>query len=402
MPPSYMLNVPLCYLVKICDLALYSWAASSGVRTYIESKIEYVRRRPDLEHVVIVPDAAHSVSQIGRTKMIRVAGVRSPYPGVHLALNVVRVARLIESESPDLIEVNCQYTLAWAAFLATRQRRVPVVGVYHTDVPACVRHWTRALGATASTAVERLVESYEGLIYRRCTLTILLHEGLRQRVERLGVRRVEILPCGVNTAIFHPGQRSAAFRCRQQIAPTQTAVLYAGRFSPEKEVDVLIAAFEQLPAHRFVLLLAGDGPDVDGIARYASGHPHVRYLGHLDRQDLATAYASSDVFVTPGRFETFGMSTLEALSCGLPVVGIRDSGTSALVPAHLGRLTAPGDPAAMAHAIREVADGAIEATREAAHAFAAQGFSWDHVLDQYLVTYRRLLERSVAPMEVTA
>src|SRR3979409_1013500 len=103
-------------------------------------------------------------------------------------MNIGRIADLIEHESPDIIELNCQYTLAWAAFLATRRSRIPIVGVYHTDVPACVRHWTRRMGVIAPIA-EWIVESYEGLIYRHCTLTVILNPRMRDRVRRMGVDR---------------------------------------------------------------------------------------------------------------------------------------------------------------------------------------------------------------------
>src|SRR5437773_12143593 len=88
--------------MKICDLALFDQASSSGVKTYITSKIRYVSRRPRLDHVVIVPGAADAVRIEGRSRVVSVRGVPSPYPGVFLGLNLVRIARLIEEEAPDI------------------------------------------------------------------------------------------------------------------------------------------------------------------------------------------------------------------------------------------------------------------------------------------------------------
>ena len=383
--------------LKVCDLALYSRSASSGVRTYIESKIEYVRRRPDLDHVVIVPGDCERVTTDGRSKVIVVRGVRSPYPEVRLALNLVRVARLVEEEAPDVIEVNCQYTLAWAAFLATRRRRTPVVGVYHTDVPACARHWARRAGGTVASAVERAVELYEGLIYRHCTLTILLNAAMGARVARLGVRRTRYLPCGVDASLFAPSRRDPGFRQRVGATAAQRIIFYAGRLSPEKELDVLFAAVEQLEHDEYVLVIAGDGPDAAAVRRYAGSHPRVRFLGHVDsRADLATACASSDLFVTPGRYETFGMATLEAISSGLPVVGIEGSGTATFVPSWAGVMVPPGDAARMACAIRTVAAWDPEPTRRACHDLASRHFSWNSVLDRYFDAYRELVDDAAA------
>ena len=384
--------------MKVCDLALFSESTSSGVRTYIESKIDYVRHRPYLDHVVIVPGAKASIRMHGRSKVIVVRGVRSPYPGVRLGLNLFEVAALIKGERPDVIEVNCQYTLAWAAFLATRRRRTPVIGIYHTDVPACLRHWVRRTGSLVASAVERLAEFYEGLIYRRCTVTVLLNAAMANRVARMGVHRTRLLPCGVDPDTFHPNRRSAAFRDDLGIGPNQTILFYAGRLSPEKELDVLFAAFERLPGGgQYVLVLAGDGPQAASVARYADMHPWVRYLGHLSsRDELATAYASADLFVAPGRYETFGMSTAEALCSGLPIVGIEDSGTAALITPQTGIATRAGDAASMADAISAVASWRPDTTRDACHRFASAQFAWDRVFDRYVAMYHELLAPAAA------
>lgn len=379
--------------LRLCDLALFSSSSSSGVKTYITSKIDYVRQRTNIDHVVIVPGRSEHVMTQGRSKVIVVRGVPSPYPGLRLALDLPRIAALIEAESPDVIELNCQYTLGWAALLATRRRRTPIVGVYHTDVPACARHWARRGGPFVASAVERVVEFYEGLIYRHCTLTVVLNAGMQERVARLGVRRTRCLSCGVDPATFDPSRRDPTFRSALGIEPGQKVVFYAGRLSREKEIDLLQAAFERLPHPKFILMIAGDGPDATAIARYAATHRYVRYLGHLDsRQMLATAYASADVFVTPGRYETFGMSTIEAISSGLPVVGIEGSGTATFVPVYAGAMVPAGQSSDLAAAITRVTAWDPATTRQACHQFAATAFPWDRVLDSYFETYRELID----------
>ena len=378
--------------MKLCDLALYSPEATSGVRTYISAKIAYVGRRQDIEHVVVVPGQDIGTRFDQRTKVITVPGLKSPYPGVRIGANIPAIAALIEREHPDVIELNCQYSLPWAAFLATRRSRAPIVGVYHTDVPACARHWARRAGAVIASGVERVVELYERLIYSHCTLTIILNPAMRGRVERLGARRIECLPCGVDIEMFHPRHRDDAFRRQLGITPAQKALIYAGRLSPEKELDVLWAAFAQLPADEYALIIAGGGPDAADVAARVATLPNVKYLGDIaSRAELARAFASADVFVIPGRYETFGMATLEALSSGLPVVGIRESGTATIVPGDLGILTPAGDARALATAIARVATWPREATAVASHAFAAKSFAWDRVLDRYFAIYRELL-----------
>jgi alpha-1,6-mannosyltransferase len=199
--------------------------------------------------------------------------------------------------------------------------------------------------------------------------------------------------------MFRPDRRDPGFRASLGIHPGQTVLLYAGRLSPEKELDVLFGAFAQLPPGKFVLVIAGDGPDVAAVRRYATANADaVRFLGHIaSREALAKVYASSDIFVMPGRYETFGMSTLEALCSGLPVVGIRESGTATIVPPHAGVLSRAGDDKDLAAAIRAVAAWPAETTRAGCHAFAADQFSWDAVFDQYVEMYRELLREAAVP-----
>src|SRR5207253_7383372 len=171
-----------------------------------------------------------------------VRGVPSFYPGLSIAINVGRIADIIEKEAPDLIEVNCQYTLPLAAFLATRRSRAPIVGVYHTDVPVCVRHMTMGAGAVMSSLFEKMVELYIGAIYRHCTMTVILNSMMTVRMKQLGVRRICYLPCGVDVTTFNPQRSDPSFRQRHGIGAEQTILLYAGRLSAEKELEVLFAA----------------------------------------------------------------------------------------------------------------------------------------------------------------
>ncbi len=380
--------------MKVCDLALFSPETSSGVKTYIASKIEYARQPAGHRARRDRARMRRRVSVLqGRSKVIVVRGTPTFYPGIRIALNIWKIAALVELERPDVIELNCQYTLPWAAFLATRRRRTPIVGIYHTDVPACVGHMARGAGAGVASLARRLTEVYEGLIYRHCTVTVILNPTMREQVGRLGVERVRYLPCGVDAATFSPARRDEGWRARHGIAPGSTALLYVGRLSAEKEVDVALDAYDRLPPGAYHLIVAGDGPDADAIRRYAETRPGVTYVGHIEsRSELATAYASSDIFLSPGRYETFGMATLEALACGLPVVGIQGSGTGTFVPPEFGVLAREGDPADFARAIAVVAGWPLDELRSTCHAFAADRYSWDAVLAQYFEVYRRLID----------
>src|SRR5205823_14220898 len=193
-------------------------------------------------------------------------------------------------------------------------------------------------------------------------------------------------------ATFNPQMADPSFRQRYGIGAEQTILLYAGRLSVEKELAVLFAAHSRLCPERFVLLIAGDGPQADLVREHAATHRGVQYLGHFDSpSDLAVVYASSDIFVIPGRYETFGMATLEGIASGLAVIGIQDTGTAGIVPEEVGVLTPAGDPGAMADAITAVALWPRDCVRKSSSAFASDNYSWESVLDSYFKVYRQLI-----------
>jgi hypothetical protein len=148
-----------------------------------------------LEHVLLVPDREDKLVVQGRSRIYYVRGIRSFYPKVRLVANIAKAARIIEAEAPDVIELNCQYTLPWAAFIATRKSRNPVIGVYHFDLPACVRQITRNAGRPIASFCERAASFYVSLLYRHFTRTLILNESMAPKLKGLGVDRVETVPC---------------------------------------------------------------------------------------------------------------------------------------------------------------------------------------------------------------
>ena len=379
--------------MKICDLALYSPETSSGVKTYIENKIRYISSQPQpMDHVVVVPASTDQLVVQGRSKVYYVRGIPCFYPKLRLVANIGKVARIIQAEAPDLIELNCQYTLPWAGFLATRKSRIPVIGVYHFDLPACVHHNTRKAGWLTASLLERITKFYVGVLYRHFTRTLVLSDSMVPKLSRLGVHRVEQVSCGVDTTTFNPDRHDPNFREQLGISPATTILLYVGRLSPEKEIDVLLKAYESLSKEDYVLLIAGDGPEKEKIQRYSSSHLGVRYLGHFDSHtQLSLVYASSDLFIMPGRHETFGMATLEALACGLPVVGIAEGGSETLVTPQVGALARPGDAQDLAAKISIVASWNRDAIRKHCHSFVSARFSWEKVFVRYFEIYQLLI-----------
>ena len=136
--------------------------------------------------------------------------------------------------------------------------------------------------------------------------------------------KLKILPRGLDTELYHPARRDSAFFEKFGPSNGEVRLLYVGRISREKDLDLLADAYrrlrkEGLPVQLFVV---GHGPYSEALAKSL---PEAFFTGYLSGTELATAYASADVFVFPSTTDTFGNVILEAQACGLPVV-VSDSG----------------------------------------------------------------------------
>ena len=169
-------------------------------------------------------------------------------------------------------------------------------------------------------------------------------------------------------------------------------MLYAGRLSVEKGVDLLADAFLAARGRdpALHLVIAGGGPD-EARLRMRVGEA-ATFLGWLEGDELARAYASADIFMFPSSTDTFGQVILEAQASGLPVVAVSEGGPPELV--HNGRdgLLRPPDADALAVALLELAnDPARRGRLGAASAEAAADRGWDRALSQLAAGYGRAL-----------
>jgi glycosyltransferase involved in cell wall biosynthesis len=196
---------------------------------------------------------------------------------------------------------------------------------------------------------------------------------------------------GVDVERFDPA------KARRERYPGEIKVLYAGRLTREKGVDLLAESF--LRAHRsdprLHLLLAGGGPEEEALRSRLGAR--VTFLGWLGGEDLAEAYASADVFLFASRTDTYGQVVIEAGASGLPIVAVAEGGPAALVEnRHTGLLCRP-DPDHLAGALLQLAASPLLRSHlGASGAEAARQRSWERSMDQLAAGYRRLLESGAA------
>jgi alpha-1,6-mannosyltransferase len=191
-------------------------------------------------------------------------------------------------------------------------------------------------------------------------------------------------PLGIDSTVFRPQRRVETLREHLRLPSNARLLVYAGRFTPEKKLHVLIDAVRKLgrPYH---LVLIGGGTE---LPRY----PQISYVPFKrDQRQLARLLASCDVLVHPGDCETFGLIVLEAMACGLPVVGTSGGGVAELVDEDTGILAKPNDADSLAEAISAIYKRDLCQLGINARAKAANQYDWDHVMPQILQRYGSLV-----------
>jgi phosphatidylinositol alpha 1,6-mannosyltransferase len=345
--------------------------------------------------LVIAPESARATVGAENELPCPVERVPSvPVPGYttfRLGLPAPRIRRAITAHDPDVIHLASPVALgAWGVHVA-RAMGLPVVAVYQTDLPNYARAYR--LGAVTEAFAWRWLRD----IHNAAGRTLAPSSGTAGDLHAHGMERVRLWGRGVDTERFQPARRDE--RLRAQLAPDgQLVVGYVGRLATEKRVD-LLAAVAGLPGVR--LVVTGGGPAEEELRQAI---PSAVFLGERHGDDLARIYASLDVFVHTGPFETFGQTIQEAAASGLPVVAPAAGGPLDLVDEGVtGYLVPPGDGNALAAAVTVLAgDTRLRAAFGAAARRKVLGRSWSALTDELIGHYAAVIEAAALPARMAA
>lgn len=366
--------------MHIVQLANFYGPRSGGLRTAVDRLgAGYVSHGHRATLIVAGAHPADEVLDTGvrritvpGTKFFRVEGYR--------AANPVRIRRLLPRLDADSLEVSDRLTLRgmgpWA-----KARGIGSIMISHERLDRMIALGApRVAGWASDVANLGTARSYDTVV---CTTAFAGEE-----FARIEAPNVETVPLGVDLATFRPGRATAQARTRWADG-ADVLLAQSCRLSMEKHpargIEVLRALIADGVSAR--LVIAGGGAMEGELRRQAAGLP-VMFTGHLhDRNDLADLLAAADVAICPGPHETFGLSAMEALASGTPIVVSRNSALAAIATADCG-LPAADTGSAFAAATRAILDRGSAGYRHAARERAEQ-FTWDRAVETMLELHRR-------------
>ncbi len=235
------------------------------------------------------------------------------YSNLQLGLAWPRtLARAWRDNPPDIVHVVTEGPLGWAAVSAARKLGIPLSSDFHTNFHSYSRHY--GFGVMAGIVAAALRQ-----LHNRCDCTMVPTGEMRRDLAALDFERLAIVGRGIDTALFTPERRSVELRRSWGCREDEPVAICVGRVAAEKNMPLFIEAARAMRAvePRLRIVLVGDGPAASGLR---AACPEVIFAGMRVGEDLASHYASADIFLFPSITETFGNVTVEALASGLAVL----------------------------------------------------------------------------------
>jgi len=300
------------------------------------------------------------------------------YPGLRMGVPSKRaLMRLWSHQRPDLVHIATEGPLGWSALRAATQLRIPVTSDFRTNFHRYSGHY--GLGI-----FRKAIAAYLRKFHNRTMRTMVPTQRLADELAASGFRNLAVIGRGVDTALFDRARRSQALRESWGVGADDLLVVHVGRLAAEKNLELLVRAFDAIAQQRpdARLLFVGDGPLLESLKRRCA---QAIFVGQRKGEDLAAHYASADVFLFPSLTETFGNVVTEAMASGLAVV----SYDSAAAHEHIehgvsGLLAQEGQEAHfIAEALRAATDDRLRVRlAQGAHA-KAQELRWDVIARQF-------------------
>lgn len=360
-----------------------------GIALTLNRLVRYLETH-DVDVIVVAP--------VGPIAAIDHAGDLVPVPSLpllgrpeyRLALGLPSsVRRRLEAFRPDIIHIAVPDILGYQALRFGLKFNIPVVASYHTRYETYLKYYP------GLDLFRGLVRKYLRFFYRSCRHVYVPSDSMAEALADEGIAdNVRIWNRGVDAMRFHPGKRSIVWREKRGIGQNELLIVFVARLVREKELGTLVSVLDETTRRGIAFrgVIVGDGPERKRLERQL---PDCLFTGFLDGEELAQAYASSDLFLFPSDTESFGNVTLEAMASGLPAICADATGSRSLVVPGVTGFLAPSRNVGefVEHVVSLAGDVTLRARMAASSRDRSLQFSWETVMGKILANYLSVVER---------
>ncbi|MDD1770793.1 MAG: glycosyltransferase [Methanomassiliicoccales archaeon] len=248
------------------------------------------------------------------------------YPGYRVPIFPTNKCELLEELGVEVIHSQGLLFMALRSMFAGRSLKLPVVTTFHTMVTDAAKYYN--FTPFPDWMVDHLMWTYLRRLLQRSEAVIAPSAAIEKELWKYAprMRRVDVIPTGVDSVRFRPDNDGSAVRARYGLEGKEV-ILVLGRIAWEKNMDLLLHGFALLNKEdpNTVMLIVGEGPAREHYMQMAKElgiSERTVFTGFVPDQDLPQYYAACDAFTIASKFETQGLVVLEAMASGKPVAGI--------------------------------------------------------------------------------
>lgn len=288
---------------------------------------------------------------LGPSEVITMPSLGLPFvPETKVGFPTLAAAAVLADFQPDMIHLFSPAMLSMTGVLFGKNRRLPVIANYQTDLPGYTARYGYNLLANPVRDALRAM-------HNRAHLTLVPSHTIIRQLKAWGFRRLRLWARGCDLHRLGPERRTPEMRARLLAGrgDDKLLVLYVGRLAAEKRV-VLLRDVAKLDG--VALTIVGDGAEREMLERMFEGRAH--FTGYLFGDELAQAYASADIFAFTGTNETFGQVVMEAMGSGLPVIVPNAGGVVDLVLDGMNGYIAQEDASDFANKVIKLRDDPLK------------------------------------------
>lgn len=240
------------------------------------------------------------------------------YEGYYVPIYPSNKIEVMEEIKPDVIHIHGVATMAIRGLICGHTLGIPTVMTFHTMVDDAAKYYSPI--KLPQETMDKLIWIYLRQILKRMDVVVTPTACIGEELKAHGAecRHLVTIPTGAKTDVFRPGIPGDEIRRRHGLEGKRV-VIHVGRISYEKELDMVVRAMRKVDA---VLLVAGKGPakqDIEDLVDELGLRDKVVFAGFVPDEELPMYYNAADIAVSASKFETQGLSILEAMASGKTV-----------------------------------------------------------------------------------
>jgi 1,2-diacylglycerol 3-alpha-glucosyltransferase len=328
-------------------IAYYSDTYLPTMDGVVKSMMEFRKQLEAYDHEIytFAPGSRETIQSNTDPKVFYYNSITfTPYPTYRLALNPWPSKEIIESKKIELIHSQTMGPMGYGARDIAKKKKLPFVGSFHTLIPYATHYISKR--KDVQDFAKDVAWKYLKWYYGSCDVTIVPSNTIKELIEKEGFMNVKVVENGINLT---PYEKSLSDKASFNIDEDDFIFLFVGRIVKEKNLEVLIRAskkiVKEVPNAKFII--AGKGPEENYYKELVAKEDVTdlfRFLGFVPDSKIYSLFKSADIFIFPSKFETQGLSGIEAMASGLPVVGADYLAISEIIQdGHNGILFNPDD-----------------------------------------------------------